>query len=162
MATGGTLIVYATKYGCTEKCALALKERLPGEVDLVNLKKVRNVDPESYGKIIIGGSIYMGGIQKEVRRFCADRLETLRGKRLGLFICCMQEGETAETELAQSFPPELMGLAAAKDYFGGKFDFGRMGPIDRFIVRKVSKVDCNTSTVSEEKLDRFAQAMGRV
>jgi hypothetical protein len=39
-----TLIVYATKYGCTEKCAVILSEKLTGKVDLCNLKGVKDVD----------------------------------------------------------------------------------------------------------------------
>jgi len=63
-----TLIAYATRYGCVEKCAKMLAEKLDGKVTLVNLQKTR-VDPASYGRVIVGGSIYIGKIQKEVRDF---------------------------------------------------------------------------------------------
>lgn len=33
-----TLIVYATKYGCTEKCTSLLSKKLTGKVELCNLK----------------------------------------------------------------------------------------------------------------------------
>lgn len=154
-----TMIVYATKYGCTEKCAAALKEQLTGEIDLVNLKSKRTVDLTPYGNVIIGGSIYMGGIQKEVKRFCSANLDTLMEKKLGLFICCMREGDIAETELTQAFPPDLLLHAVTKDYFGGEFIFHQMGLVDRFIARKVSKADGDISTLSKEKLQRFAHAM---
>jgi len=56
------LIAYATKYGCTEKCAAVLSEKLTGKVDLCNLKGGRASDLTQYEKVIIGGSIYMGKI----------------------------------------------------------------------------------------------------
>ncbi|WP_438446099.1 flavodoxin domain-containing protein [Gorillibacterium sp. sgz5001074] len=154
-----TLIVYATKYGCTEKCAGLLKHELApsGEVDCVNLKKMGLPDLSRYDRVIIGGSIYAGGIQKEVRSFCATHLPVLLQKRIGLFICCMQEGETAERELLQSFPAELAAHASAKEPFGGEFIFKRMSLLDRFIAWKVAKIETDTSTLSEEKIRRFTQ-----
>ncbi|NLY38245.1 MAG: hypothetical protein GX044_02975 [Firmicutes bacterium] len=63
-----TLIAYSTRYGCVEKCAKMLAEKLDGKVTLVNLLKMR-VDPAPYERVIVGGSIYIGKIQKEVRDF---------------------------------------------------------------------------------------------
>ncbi|MGV8154838.1 MAG: hypothetical protein ACLKAL_13375 [Alkaliphilus sp.] len=39
-----TLIVYATKYGSTEKCSKILSKYLEGTVDLCNLKNANDVD----------------------------------------------------------------------------------------------------------------------
>lgn len=94
-----TLIAYATKYGCVEKCALILSEKLTGEVDLYNLKEIKNIDISRYDKVIIGGSIYIGKIQKVVREFSSTKLNQLKEKEVGLFICGMGEGETAKKEL---------------------------------------------------------------
>ena len=156
-----TLIVYATKYGSAEKCAGKLKEdlALSGEVECLNLKRRPEVDLNRYDTVIIGGSIHMGGIQKEVKAFCSAHLDTLLKKRVGLFICCMRDGEIADSELAQAFPQELLAHAEAKDYFGGEFIFKRMNLLDRLIVRKVSKVEQDTSTLSEEKIQAFARKM---
>jgi pimeloyl-ACP methyl ester carboxylesterase len=50
-------------------------------------------------------------------------LEELKQKKLGFFICGMQEEDVLQTELMQNFPAELLERAAAKDYFGGEFVF---------------------------------------
>lgn len=152
-----TLVVYATKYGCTEKCAKMLAERLAGEVDLYNLKDINNIDLVQYEKVIIGGSVYIGRIRKEISEFCSKNLGILKEKKLGLFICCMRQGETAETELKSSFPEEILAIAAAKEYFGGEFIFKNMSFMDRFIAKKVSKSDKDTSTVSTENINKFAE-----
>lgn len=86
-----TLIVYASKYGCTEKCARLLADQLTGTVELHHLKKDRAKDWSSYDTIVIGGPIYAGQIRKEVTAFCEEHMELLKQKRLGLFICGMQE-----------------------------------------------------------------------
>lgn len=152
-----TLIVYSTKYGCTEKCARMLAKKLEGRVDLCNLKKSNAADLAQYDKVIVGGSVYIGRIQKEVREFCSANLETLKNKKAGYFICCMRNGEEAEAEINEAFPQELLRSAAAKDYFGGEFIFKKMNFMERMIVKKVSKIDKDTSNILEDNISRFAQ-----
>ncbi|MEW8957153.1 flavodoxin domain-containing protein, partial [Clostridium sp.] len=84
-----TLIVYASKHGCAEKCALRLSEKLKESTDIFNIKDKKNIDFDNYNKIIIGGSIYIGNIQKEVKRFCLDNIEILKNKKIGFYICSM-------------------------------------------------------------------------
>ncbi len=156
-----TLIAYGTKYGCTEECAKKLAVKLNGTVDLKNIKTKKDIDISQYDKVIIGGSIYMGKIQKEVSAFSLKNLDILKDKKIGLFICCMREGEIADTELNDSFPEELLTKAISKESFGGEFILKKMSFMDRMIVKKVSKIDKDTSTISEKTIDRFAQAMNK-
>lgn len=79
-----TLIVYGTKYGCTQKCAELLKERLSGKLFLQNTKSYRSSLKE-YDAVFVGGSVYMGKIRGEVSRFCRWHIKELLEKRLGLF-----------------------------------------------------------------------------
>ncbi|MBM7614201.1 flavodoxin domain-containing protein [Alkaliphilus hydrothermalis] len=157
-----TLLVYGTKYGCTEKCAQMLKEKLSGDIDLINLKTSSTVDLSKYNKVIIGGSIYIGQIQKEVKAFCSQNMDLLKEKNLGLFTCCMGEGQRAEEQLNAVFPKELLDLAVAKEFFGGEFIFKKMGFIDKLIVKKVSKITKDTTNIYEENISRFAEVMNNV
>ncbi len=154
-----TLIAYRTKYGSTERCAAMLSEQLDGEVELFDLKAVEEVDLTQYDRIIVGGSIYMGRIQKEINAFCLKNISSLKDKKIGLYICCMQEGDTAEKQLHNSFPHELLSNSIACEYFGGAFTFDKMSFIDRFIAKKVSKTDKDIFNISEERINRFARAM---
>lgn len=79
------LIVYATKYGCTEKCVDILKSYLDIEVDVFNAKS-NKIRLEKYDVVIIGGSVYMGKIQKEVTHFCKRNIKKLLKKKLGIFV----------------------------------------------------------------------------
>jgi menaquinone-dependent protoporphyrinogen oxidase len=153
------LIVYASKYGCTEKCAKLIAKELNDQADLIDLKKVKDIDISGYDKVIIGGPVYMGKIQKEVSGFCSDNLTELKEKRIGLFICGMAEGEAAVDELIKNFPPELLEIAVAKEHLGGEFLFDRMNFMDKVIVKKVSKVTSDKSNILEGKIHEFAKAM---
>lgn len=157
-----TLIVYASKYGCTEKCTELLSKKLIGEVEIINLKQVSDIDISKYEKIIIGGSIYIGKIQKEVTEFCSKSLDKLKEKRIGLFICGMQEEETVTTEFNQNFNPELIEIANAKEHFGGEFNFDKMNFIEKLIVKKISKVTSSKSNILENNIKKFAQEMNAI
>lgn len=152
-----TAIIYTTKYGCSQKCAKILRDKLGGEVDLYNLKTRNTIDLSQYQRIIIGGSIYMGRIQKEVRTFSIENQDRLKDKKLGLFICCMREGEEAQKQLEESFPQELIERAVAVEYFGGEFVFDKMSFMDSFIAKKVAKINKDTSNISEEKIYKFCE-----
>lgn len=154
-----TIIVYATKYGCTKKCAENLSKKLNDNVDLCNLKEKKDIDISQYDKVIVGGSIYIGKIQKEISEFCNKHLEDLKAKKSGIFICCMKDGEAAEAELKEAFPQELLDKAVVKSFFGGEFIFNKMNFLDRFIAKKVSKTDTDMSNILYENINRFAESM---
>ena len=154
-----TLIAFASKYGCTEKCAMMIKEKVIGQVDLFDLQKGKDVDLGGYDQVIIGGSVYMGKIRKEVTAFCTKNLEELKEKRIGLFYCGMAEGEAIETELIANFPPELLKIARAKEYLGGEFHMDKMNMLEKMVIKKVAKITENTSNILEDKISEFASSM---
>ena len=149
------LIVFATKHGCTERCANKLKDKLTGEIDTVNLKNSSQINVSNYETVIIGGSIHAGKIQKKVRKFCQNYLSILIDKRIGLFICCMEEGEKATNQFNEAFPDELIQHASATGIFGGEFNFEKMNFIERYIVKKIAKIDKSISKISEKNINKF-------
>jgi menaquinone-dependent protoporphyrinogen oxidase len=156
-----TLIAYATKHGFTEKCAQILEQSIEGEVQKLNLTKEVEIDLSKYDKIIIGGSVYMGQILKEVKTFCAKNLDTLKNKRVGLFICGMRDGSDAEQEINTAYPKELLETSITKGFFGGEFIFSKLNFLERFIVKRVSKNDKDISTLSKENIEKFAKSINR-
>lgn len=153
-----TLIVYATKHGCSESCAMMLCKQLTGNVELYNLKEKRVPVLAEYDRVIIGGSIHMGKIQKEVHDFCTKNMDILLDKKIGLFVCGMLF-EKADEELNNSFPKELSTRAIAKEFFGGDYRFNRMNYLDRLVVKQVAKVNNDISQIKEENIIRFAALM---
>jgi len=157
-----TLIAYATSRGCTERAANELKKCLDDETVMVNLKKDAQPDLSSFERVIIGGSIHAGQIQKRVKEFCAKNLVELQNKELGLFICCMEEGDVARKQLLEAYPEELIQYAKATAFFGGEFDFERMNFVQKMIVKKVAHVRYSTSKVDHEAIRMFSKRMDRI
>jgi menaquinone-dependent protoporphyrinogen oxidase len=157
-----TLITYCTTHGCTEKAALELKTFLGNNVELINLKEKSNPDLKKFTRVIIGGSIHAGQIQKKVKDFCNKNLTELQTKELGLFICCMEEGEKAKTQLTEAFPKVLRQNAKAIAYFGGEFDFKKMNYFQKLIVKKVAKINSSTSKVDHDSIRNFSKKMDKI
>ncbi len=157
-----TLITYATTHGCTENAAKELKERIGGDTSMVDLKKNPNPSIDEFDRVIIGGSIYAGKIQKSVNEFSKKNLEALKQKEIGLFICCMYEGQVAQEQLKNAFPEELHEIAKDEAVFGGAFDFKKMKFFEKMIVKKVAKVKEDVSNVDHEKIYSFAFQMNKV
>ena len=157
-----TLITYCTTHGFTEKVVSEIKTFLGGDVTLCNLKKEAAPAVESFDRVIIGGSIHAGQIQKKVREFCKSNMDALFNTELGLFICCMEEGEKAYAELEQVYPAELIHHAKATACLGGEFNFEKMNFLEKFIVRKVAKVNKSTSKANHEAVLVFSNRMNKI
>ena len=154
------LIAYATKHGMTERCARALEKRLPGGGDLWNLKDGAP-DLSGYDAVILGTSVYAGMPRKEFKQFVAAHGAALAEKRLGLFLCCMLEGEQAQRQLEAIFPPELRGAARAQGVLGGGIQPAAMNFWERIIIRMVSGEALRERfSLHELALEHFAQAFG--
>ncbi len=157
-----TIIVYKSQHGCTEMCANELAKNLKDDTTPVNLKKMPDADINEYETILIGGSIHVGRIQKAVKLFCEKNLDTLLTKRIGLFICCMEEGEKAREEFDNAFPGQLREHAKATGIFGGAFNFDRMNFIEKIIIKKVANIEKSVSKVNEDAIEEFIGKMNRV
>ena len=153
-----TIIIYATKHGATEKCSHKLEELIPGEITIANIKKDKNPPLEKYDTVIIGGSIHGGIIQKSITKFLEAKKDTLLKKKLGLFICFMDE-EKKEQQYSDSFPVELRNHGEAKGLFGGEFNFDKMNFLQKAIVKKVSGIDHSISSINDDAIKTFAKKL---
>lgn len=166
-----TLIVYGTKHGASEKCAKLLSERLQGKVDLVRAGASPVPNPDGYDRIIVGGSVYAGRIQKEVADFCRQYLSILKQKKVGLYISCMMKNQDLNKQIEANFPKELQAAAVAIDGLGCELKMGELNFMEKTITKMVSKMlskddpsmalDPKKDLLNLEmaKIERFAAAM---
>ncbi len=155
-----SMVIYATKYGCTEKAAKILQSKLEGETLIVNIMKEKVPPLDSYDIVILGGSIYMGKIQKELTNYITGNLPVLLKKRTGLFLCAgSPKVEERAKELAAVFPSELYAHSIGKEVFGYEFNFEKLNFLDKIIMKAVKGDKSNPSDLSEEKIGSFAKAM---
>lgn len=150
-----TLIVYDTRHGSSEKATKMLQQQIDGEVVVHHLKKSNSPGLSEFERVIVGGSIHMGEIQKSVKTFCELNKEELSRKHLGLFLCCMDK-ERAQEQFEKAYPDVLREKALINALFGGEFIFDRMNFLERFAVRKISGVHTSVSEIDEETIARFA------
>lgn len=151
-----TLIVFQTRTGTTEKAASYLAENIKSNVSMVNLKKDSIPNLNEFSTILVGGSIRASAIQSGLKKFMVKNTSVLLEKKLGLFLCCMEEGATAEKQFNDSFPEELRKHATAIAYFGGEFDFDKLNFLERGIVKKVAGISESISKIDYKAIEKFA------
>ena len=158
-----TLIAYASSQGGTKKAVDSLAKKLTDTVEVIDLKKKSErsrINIEDFDRIIIGGSIHVGRIQRQVRNFCSEYLDDLlHAEQLGFFICCGQE-DMAEKQLNSAFPPELLARASARGYFGYEYNLEKMNFFSRMMLKKAAGVEESESRLNEENISEFARRMG--
>jgi len=156
-----TLIIYASKYGCTENCASYLKDQLSSEVELIDINKTdQKIDLETFDTILIGGSIYAGKLySKELRTFCQNNVDELCKKRIGLFLCCAQP-DTDDLFL-KNFPSALLEHAELTKTFGSEARLEAMKFLDKTILKAVTKGDFSSFEISHENIEKFAKRFNK-
>ena len=146
-----TIIIYSSKYGYTEDCVKSLADMINGEVSVFNIcdEKIPSID--EVDNIIIGGSIYMGQIQKKLKLYCTQNVNVLVNKRLALFLCCGLP-ESFEQTLKNSFPDELLKKAVAKECFGGELRKDRMNFAHKMIAGLMKKAEAKEGKSEVRKM----------
>lgn len=150
-----TAIIYYSKHGTTERVAHLIGEDLNDEISYISLKACSNPDIRTYDRIILGTSIYAGTPSRKVTQFCNKNQSLLEQKVIGLFICCMNKDKEAE-EMNNAFPEYLQRLAIPKAILGGEFLFDKMNFIEKFITRKITKIESSVSSLRYDAIKEFA------
>ncbi|MDD3306760.1 MAG: flavodoxin domain-containing protein [Acetobacterium sp.] len=133
-----TMILYASTYGFTRDCAQKLKQNLNGETILIDINKDPIPALDNFDTVLIGGSIYIGQIQKKIKKYCLSHLDELKNKKLGFFISC-GSAETVDTYFKNSFPEILLEKALSIQNFGGEMRPDQMNFFHKFISNMVDK-----------------------
>ncbi|WP_210364183.1 flavodoxin domain-containing protein [Bacillus sp. REN3] len=156
------LIVFCSTHGTTAKAAHLLRKQIEGDVVVLNLQRTKLYsDLEFFDAVIIGGSIHAGSIQGKVKRFMKENMDILERKNVGLFLCCMREGQEAHAQFDHAFPERLRETAIAKGLFGGEFIFSKMNFFEKMVVKNVSGVNQDQSTLDLESISEFARTFNK-
>lgn len=156
-----TIVVYASQYGTTKKCAQMIAESLPGGADLHDLTERERVAINGYDTVIVGGSVRVGRLLKPAKLFCGENEAALLQKRLGLYLCCGLPKD-AEGYFSENISPALLQHAVAKGVFGGEFVTEKMGFFAKKVVEAVSKsAGGPPPQIDVAAVQAFAGAMGQ-
>lgn len=133
-----TLIIYASKYGCTKDCVNELSKLLTGDVRICMAgEKIHNLS--SYDNIIVGGSIYMGKIQKDITKFCKSNKKILMTKKLALFICCYSPLDQLDF-INTIYDNDLLNYSKVNLIFGGEMRYDKMNFAYRKLFQSLYKI----------------------
>jgi len=154
------LILYSSKTGTTEKCARLLSKYLKSENSVVDLAKAGEVNPNEFDGIILGSCIRVGRIPGNVKKFVEKNLELLKKKRLGVFFCMGETQDRFEEYLSNNFSKDFLDSCVAKGYFGGEFNFDKMGFIVRKVIKKMSE-GREYPSIKVENIRKFAEDFER-
>jgi len=157
-----TAIIYASKYGTTEKVALSIADKLKitNEVELVSLKTNPNPNINEFETVILGTPIYAGQTSKKMKAFCKANEFVLLQKKTGLFVCGMHhDKEQREKELKDAYSETLQQNAIATGFMGGAFLFEKMNFVERTIIKKIAKTTTSVHQIDEDAIDKFVEKM---
>ena len=80
-------------------------------------------------------------------------------KRIGLYICCMYEGNKSREQLIKNYPELLVKHAIGTGTFGGELDFGTMNAFESMIIKDIIGITVNVSLFNEQTVREFAERM---
>jgi menaquinone-dependent protoporphyrinogen oxidase len=155
------LVAYRSRYGCTRRYATLLAEKLPGEVTLADLGQAGRLSPAVFDLVLLGSPIYAGAVPAGVTRFCERHRSELLRARVGLFICCLYEGEKARAQLDSAFPDWLSLHAFGRWALGGEIRLEALRFFDRLLVRALGRELGNISRFRPEGLEPILLQVSR-
>jgi menaquinone-dependent protoporphyrinogen oxidase len=154
-----SIIIYESLHGSTEKCAKILSAYIEEDLEIRRLKDNENISIEQYDIVIVGGSIHHGVIQLKIEEFIKKNHDLLLKKRLGLYLCCMEEGSVARQQFEKAYPADLRKSAIATGLFGGEFNLKNMSFFEKKLTRKLTGVTSSVSKINEAEILVFAEKM---
>ncbi len=153
-----TAILFSTKHGSAARCAEILAEKAEGQVTIVNVKEKPDFSLEGYETVILGASVYMNRIQKEMSLFCSRNNGKLLKKRLGLYICSGARGDQGFSYL-KLFGEDLCAHAEVKSLFGDEVHWEDMNCFEKLVTRIVSKRKTSSSNLETGNIQSFVEQM---
>lgn len=157
-----TLIVFSSKYGATQKCAESIKNGLKHDVSLVNLRNQTCSNIDDYDVILIGSAIYAGKIPKEISTFLNENKKELLTKKIGLFLCCKEEGLKAQNYLKDNFPDWVYERAFIKEHLGHGINFKKMNFIEKVIIKSLIKIKESYLDLKHDNIERVINTVNRL
>lgn len=157
-----TLVLFSSKYGTTEKCVRKLATEIKGRVDVVNIKTDSIKELDSYDNVIIGGSIYAGTLNKEIKKQIEEKAELLKSKNIGLFLCCQDKQKAVTEFMTLNFPEWIIEKAFVKAHLGHEIKLEAMNFFERNLLKHVMKVKESYSQIDNEEISRLAKEINRL
>jgi len=135
-----TVIIYASTYGYTEEMVKKMVDESNHNFDSINILKNKNIDLTNYENIIIGSCIYVGQINKELKKFIMSQHDLLMQKNIGLFLACAFEDQFT-THLTNNFTQDIIDHSKIQINLGGKLQKDKLNFAHKVLVNMIEKTE---------------------
>jgi len=156
-----TIIIYSTKHGTTKKISENIAKKLKEkeeEVEVVNIKEISKYNLRIFDRIIIGGSIHLGQIQKNIKKFIKENQEILKEKQIGLFITSIIDNEEKQQkQFKKAYDAEIIKTSKAQGIIGGECLYEKMNFIEKLIIKIIKKTNKTTTEINQDAIDKFVK-----
>ncbi len=153
-------VLYTSRYGFTESVAQTVAVRVESAGHTATAIEAHRWTPVPEADVVvIGAPIYGGAISGGLVGCLELNLGTLLDQKLFFFLSCLNEGDKAERQLADSVPPQLMPHSSGSFYVGGRVQFDVLRWMDRQVMRKVAGIDADVDTSDPTQIDALVQAI---
>ncbi|MGZ5278677.1 MAG: flavodoxin domain-containing protein [Pseudobdellovibrionaceae bacterium] len=167
------LIVYASRYGQTEKIASSMQNIFQAQgfdVDICRAKESNTIDLQKYSVVILGSSVYIQRTDAALEKWAAQNQIQLQSKKLGLFTVSLNAAtQTAKArqeneKILNRFEMKARMKPAQRAAFIGALNYTKYSPWIRFFMKQISRSSggpVDTSRDHEltqwDAVERFAQ-----
>lgn len=133
------LIAYTSKNGTVAECAQMLADKLgdSNEIVLNDMKKQKTEPASSFDIAVIGSSVRMGRISKEVKNYIKSNRRALMDMPCAVFVCCGIPDEFEEY-VAREFSPDFIP-SYGFHCFGGELKPKKARGLDRIVLKAMRR-----------------------
>ena len=164
------LAVYTTKTGTVERCLDELGKNLP-RADIVRANITSQACEYSiadFDVIVIGSSIRMGKIHKNIKKYIEENMASLKKKKVALFLC-LGFPELFDEYVIKNFSRDIRNSAIGISCFGGEMDLSRQTGSDKILMKIVRneimgggnngqpREDMTLPTINEGNISQLAE-----
>ncbi len=172
------LFLYSTTDGQTLKICRYLENELSAEFEseLCDLNELEKVDIGAYERVVIGGSIRYGRLNKKLYQFIDNHLEALNQHKVAFFCVNLtarkeqQDKDTPEGSVyMQTFLKKSPWVPKLQGVFAGALRYPKYKLIDRLCIQLIMKITGGETNPTKEveytnwkKVAQFAQSIKKM
>ncbi len=150
------IILYDSKRGSTEECALKLSQNLNCDSKKVRVKiDMKDYDLDSYDHIVIGTPMYVGRPLKSIINFINNNVDLLKTKQVSFFLCGLGNHNEMIDAFKKVINSDLINDKTIIRHFGGELHPERARFIMKSIMEKMLQDPKFKGNIDDKEIDVF-------
>ncbi|MBU3086933.1 flavodoxin domain-containing protein [Clostridium gasigenes] len=126
------------------------------------MKTSPNVDLSKIDKLIIGGSIKIGQIPKELKRWINNNLSEIIAKKPYLYMCAGEEDEEKLKAIwKMNYPKKILESAVCKTFVGGEMDITKLNFFMKTLLKIVKGKLESSSNLKDDSIENLSNLINR-